>query len=70
MSKFALNKCLEYRNHPLMILLQVLWRDYDEFTFFSSAGCGRSDVHCLLNLLEFGGSPFPATSLLLCPSTL
>jgi hypothetical protein len=30
MSKFALSWCLEYRNHPLMILLQVLWRDCDD----------------------------------------
>jgi hypothetical protein len=54
-----------------MIFLEVLWRNYDNFSFFSSAGCGRSDGHGLLNLLlAFGGLLFSATSLLLCPSTL
>jgi hypothetical protein len=34
MSKFALSRCLESGNHPLMILLQALWQDYDDFSFF------------------------------------
>jgi hypothetical protein len=46
-----------------MILLQALWRDYDDFSFFSSAGCGRSEGHCLNVLLAFGGLLFSATSL-------
>jgi hypothetical protein len=32
-SKFALSRCLEYKNNPLMILLQALLRDYDDFSF-------------------------------------
>jgi hypothetical protein len=37
----------------------------------SSAGCGRSDGHCLFNLLfTVGGLLISTTSLLLCPSIL
>jgi hypothetical protein len=34
MSKFALSRCVQLRNPPLTILLLVLWRDYEDFSFF------------------------------------
>jgi hypothetical protein len=53
-----------------MKFLQTLWRDYDEFKFFLSAGFGRSDGQCLLNILFAVGGLFSANFLILFPNTL
>jgi hypothetical protein len=66
MSKFSLSWCLEWRNYPVIILLQALWRDLYVFRFFRL----RVVVGQTATVSSFGGLLFSATSLLLCPSTL